>query len=454
MAAPIRAEALASVPASAAPAASVAILPFADLSPEHDQDYFCEGIAEEIVNALCCVRGLRIAARTSAAQYKGRSADVREIGRALGVGAVLEGSVRKAGDRVRITAQLVNSADGYHLWSESFDRRLEDVFATQSEIAQKLVAALEVSLTTQETELLERGGTRNAQAYDLYLRGQAYQRDGTAVTLPKAVAAFRAAIERDPQFAQAHAGLANALALKGTWRLDITPQEVETAFAAAARALELEPRMPEAFVARASLMSMQGRAAEADAAFEEAIALNPASYDAHHLYARHAFAIGEFEKAERYFETAHRLRPDDYQPLCMLAGVREALGRSTYLDAGRTALQAIERHLEIEPDDGRAMQLGTVQAAKLGDAARAESLKQRALALRPTDFATLYNLACAENVLGRTEEALELLDRAVLNGRGNLGWIEHDADFASLRGNPRFEAIVSRLRVAKAADGD
>jgi TolB-like protein/Flp pilus assembly protein TadD len=436
----------------AAPAASVAILAFADLSPEHDQDYFCEGIAEEIVNALCFVRGLRVAARTSAAQYKGRSVDVREIGRALGVGAVLEGSVRKAGDRVRITAQLVNSADGYHLWSESFDRRLEDVFATQTEIAQKLVAALQVSLTTQETELLERGGTRNAQAYDFYLRGQAYLRDGTAVTLPKAVATFRAAIERDPQFAQAHAGIANALALEGIWRLDITPQEIELAFAESARALELEPRMPEAFVARACLMSMQGRAAEADAAFEKAIELNPASFDAHHLYGRHAFATGEFAKAERHFEAAHRLRPDDYQLLCMLSGALEALGRSTYREVARRAMEAIERHLEIEPDDGRAMQLGTVQAAKLGDAARADALKQRALALRPNDFATFYNLACAETVLGRRDEALALLDRGVQSGRGNLGWIEHDPDFASLRGDPRFEAIVSRLRAAMAAD--
>jgi adenylate cyclase len=199
-------------------------------------------------------------------------------------------------------------------------------------------------------------------------------------------------------------------------------------------------------------MSMQGRAAGADAAFEEAIKLNPASYDAHHLYARHAFAIGEFEKAEQYFEEAHRLRPDDYQPLCMLAGVHEALGRSTYKDVGRRAMEAIERHLEIEPDDGRAMQLGTVQAAKLGDVARAEALKQRALTLRPDDFATLYNLACAETVLGRRDEALRLLDRAVLSGRGNLGWIEHDPDFESLRGDPRFEAIVSRLRAAKGAD--
>src|SRR5512135_107884 len=165
------------IPAAAPPAASVAILPFADMSPARDHEYFCDGIAEEIINALCCVRGLSVASRTSAFQFKGRSVDVREIGKALGVGAVLEGSVRKAGDRVRITAQLVSAADGYHLWSESYDRQLEDVFAIQSDIAQRLVRALRGALTPSENALIERGGTRNAEAYDFYLRGQQLLRE-------------------------------------------------------------------------------------------------------------------------------------------------------------------------------------------------------------------------------------------------------------------------------------
>jgi adenylate cyclase len=443
------------VPSEAAvPAESVAILPFVDMSPERDQEYFCDGIAEEIVNALCCVRGLRIASRTSASQYKGRSADVRDIGRALGVGAVLEGSVRKSGDRVRITAQLVNSKDGYHLWSESFDRRLEDVFTLQSEIAQKLVAALRLSLTQQETALLERRGTRNPEAYDLYLRGQAYLRDGTDSTLPKAVAAFRAALERDPRFAQAHAGLAHAVAIRGLWRLDVTPADYDEAFKAIARAVELEPRMPEAIVARACLLSMQGRAAEASEAFEEAIRLNPGLYDAQYMYARHCFATGEYARALPLFEAAARLRPDDYQPLTMMVGALERLGRPELRAVEERAMQAIERHLAIEPDDGRALQLGAVQAAKLGDHRRAEELCERALAARPGEFATYYNLACVYAVLGRHERALDLLDRAVQHGRGNLGWIEHDPDFDSLRHDPRFEAIVGRLRSAAGGDAE
>jgi len=188
------------LPAVAAPpAASVAILPFADMSPARDHEYFCDGIAEEIINALCCVRELRVASRTSSFQFKGRSADVREIGKALGVGAVLEGSVRKAGDRVRVTAQLVSATDGYHLWSESYDRQLEDVFAIQSDIAQRLVRALRGALTPHENALLERGGTRNAEAYDLYLRGQQLLREYSDGAAAAAIPLFRGAIERDPQ---------------------------------------------------------------------------------------------------------------------------------------------------------------------------------------------------------------------------------------------------------------
>ena len=226
------------LPPGAAPlAASVAILPFADMSPARDHEYFCDGIAEEIMNALCCVRGLRVASRTSAFQYKGISADVREIGKALGVGAVLEGSVRKAGDRVRITAQLVSAADGYHLWSESYDRQLEDVFAIQSDIAQRLVRALRGALTPSENALLERGGTRNAEAYDLYLRGQQLLREYSDGAAAAAIPLFRGAVERDPQFAQAHAGLASALAIKGLWRIDMNEAETAEALGASARAL-------------------------------------------------------------------------------------------------------------------------------------------------------------------------------------------------------------------------
>lgn len=435
------------VPSASGPPDSIAILPFTDMSPGRDQEYFCDGIAEEIINALCCIRELRIASRTSSFQFKGRAADVRDIGRALGVGAVLEGSLRKAGERVRITAQLVSSADGYHLWSESFDRELSDVFAIQSEIAQKLVGALRVTLSRQERELIERRGTSNAEAYELYLRGQAHLRDLTDTGAVTAAEYFRAAIHRDDRFAQAHAGLANAHAIRGLWRVGMSTADVDEALEASRRALELEPKMPEAYVARASVLGMQGRTAEAARDFEEAIRLNPAYFDAHYQYARHCFQAGAFEQAVSLYEAAIRLRPDDYQALGLFAGVLVKLGRmERHREISQRSMAALERQLAIDPQDGRALQLATVQAARLGNRARSRELAARALSVRPDAFATFYNVACAYAVLGDREEALEMLDRAVKQGRGNLEWIEQDPDFDTLRGDPRFESIVNRLR--------
>lgn len=441
----------ADAPSAMPPAASVAILPFADLSPGHDHEYFCDGIAEEIINALCCVRGLQVASRTSSFQFKGRSADVREIGRSLGVGAVLEGSVRKAGDRVRITAQLVGAGDGYHLWSESYDRQLEDVFAIQSEIAQRLVRALRGALTPQENALLERGGTRNAEAYDLYLRGQQRLRDYSDGPAAEAAALFQSAIELDPDFAQAHAGLASALAIKGVWRIDMTPADVRAAIAASERALALEPYMPDAYLARAWLMSMQGRGEEAGRDFEVAIRLNPSSHNSYYLYGRHCFGAGLMEKAVGLYRKAAELEPDDFQALAMLVSALQNLGRHEEARAvNEQAGTAIERRLQRRPDDVRALLLGAVQAAIAGDAQRAITYGERALVARPDDFSTAYNVACAYAVLGDRDRAIELLDRAVRDGRGNLGWIENDPDLDALRGDPRFAAIVGRLRAAAA----
>jgi adenylate cyclase len=438
---------VATLTATPPPTESVAVLPFADLSPARDHAYFCDGIAEEIINALCCVRGLRVTSRTSSFQFKDRPTDVREIGRLLNVGAVLEGSVRRADDRVRITAQLVGTGDGYHLWSESFDRRLEDVFATQAEIAQKLVHALRVSLSREEREFIERRGTSSAEAYDYYLRGQHLLRQHGSSTVLEAVGMFRRAIEHDAKFAQAHAGLANGLAIKGLWRLDMTPADFEEAMAASRRALELEPRLPEAIVARACLLSMQGRTAEAEQTFEQALRVNPTSYEAYFFYGRHCVGTGDVAKAARLFEAAARLEPADYQARCLLVTELDKLGRQDEANAvGTEAMRIIDEHLQRDPQDARALQLGAVLAVRLGEAGRARELVAQSLAVGGDTFSGVYNAACAYALLGDREQALAMLDRAITNGRGNIGWIEHDTDLDSLRGDPRFEAILDRLR--------
>ena len=436
------------LPATAAPTESVAILPFVDMSPERDQEYFCDGIAEEIINALCCMRNLRVASRTSSFQFKGHAADIREIGRTLGVGAVLEGSVRKAGNRVRITTQLVSTADGYHLWSESFDRDLGDVFALQAEIAQRMLKALKLSLDRREAAMLERGGTTNAEAYDLYLRGRSYMRYGT--NNRPAVELFRRALERDPRFAQAHAEIASAIALRGMWRLNVTAAEIDEAMEASRRALELEPLLPEAYVARACLLSMEGQDEAAVQDFEQAIRLNPTAYYTHYLYARHLFAMGRIDQSVRIYAEADRLQPGDYQVLCMYYGALRKQGDVVReQEIAVRAMDAIDRQLQLDPDDARALQLGAVTAAIIGRREHALDLAARALRARPDEFGTAYNLACAYAVLGERDQAIDMLERAARQGGGNLGWIRQDPDFDSLRDDPRFQRLVAVMSGAQ-----
>lgn len=425
---------------------SMAVLPFTDMSPEHDQEYFCDGIAEEITNALCFIRNLRITSRTSAFQFKDKAVDVREIGKRLGVETVLEGSVRKSGNHVRITAQLLKAADGYHLWSQTYDRELDDVFAIQSDIAQRIVEVLRVSLTPTESALIERGGTSNARAYDYFLRGRrllySYSDSEEAAQM------FRRAIAHDSSFAQAHAGLAMVLALRALWRLRMAPADYTEALAASQRAIELEPLMPEAYMARACFSSTQGRNDDAERDFEEAIRLNPSSYYTYYLYGRHYLGIGELAKAAELFRASARLEPTEYTPLGMLATTLQQMGETEERQrVAAQALQAIESHLEREPADEAALSRGAVCAAWLGEVDRAEELAERALDIAPRGWVSTFNAACVYAILGRTDRAIELLEIVVEMGEGQPGWIEHDQDLASLRGDPRFQAIVDRLRV-------
>ena len=424
---------------------SVAILPFVNMSPDRDQDYFCDGIAEEIINALCCVRGLRIASRTSSFRFKGQSEDVREIGRQLTVGSVLEGSVRKSGDRVRITAQLLDCTNGFHLWSESYERMLDDVFAIQTDIAKRVVDALQVTLRPGEGELLGRGGTGNAKAYDFFLRGQQQlHRYGDG---PEAAEMFRRALTHDPGFAHAHAGLASALAVQIFSNPDPTPGLFDEAMTASKRALELEPWMPEAYLARAQLMSNQKRNDEAIRDFEEAVRLNPSSYFAYYAYGRHCLATGNVERAVELFQTAARLAPDEYTPLGMLSFALQKLGRTEEEHRARIeALRLIDTHLKRFPADEAALSRGAIMAAWLGQKSRAIDFIERAVAARPDGFIGLYNAACAYSILGDRDRALELLERSVRQGRGPLGWMEADEDLAGLRGDARFDAIMDRVR--------
>ena len=430
------------------PQASVAILPFADLSEAHDQDYFCDGLAEEILNALAKVRGLQVASRTASFRFRDGSAAPAEIGRQLHVAAIMEGSVRKAGDRVRVTAQLVDATNGYHLWSENFDRNLADIFAIQEEIARNVVAAVRPTLKAPPEFDLQRRAPRDMRAYEFYLRGRQLEGRTTEISWKQAPQMFRRAVELDPSYAQAHAGLADALVELLMWRME-SPEggALEEARAAAHRALELDPTLAEAHVAKAHALSLAGDHAAATTAYEHALSLDPELYVANYYYARHCFAEGRFARAVDLFEAAHRAQPDEFQALALAVTAAHAAG-----DEERSKRLAIEglacasHQAEIDPDNARAhyMTAGLMRHLGVGDHGRAGI--ERALAMRPADFDVLYNAACYFALAGEHARSLELLEAAVAKGQGFLDWIEHDTDLAGLRHLAPFQAIVARLR--------
>jgi len=441
----------ASTPPGAMPAAqgggakSIAVLPFVDMSPQRDQEYFCEGIAEELINALTKIGELRIASRTSAFAFRGKDVSIRRIGEELAVAAVLEGSVRKAGNRLRVTAQLVNVADGYHLWSERYDRDLEDVFAIQDEIAGNIVKALRVMLTDQEKRALERPATENVQAYEFYLRGRQYYHQWRKKSIEYARRMFERAIALDPQFARAYAGIADCCSfLAKYW--DSSKVILEGAESYSRKALELAPDLAEAHVSRGLALSYGKRYDEAEREFETALRLDPKLFEAHYLYGRARFEQGKNAEAAQLFEEASRLRPDDYQAPVFRWQALVALGRKADAEGcHRQALQVLERHVELNPEDSRALNLGGVVLARGGRGEQAREWVKRALAIDPEDSWMLYNTACFYAVQGERDEAIKCLEQALELGFGHREWIEHDTDLDSLRDLPRFQALIGQL---------
>jgi len=426
-------------------AKSVAVLPFANMSADAENEYFTDGMAEEIINALTKIQSLRVASRTSSFAFKGKNEDIGEIGKKLKVSTVLEGSVRKMGNRLRINAQLVNVADGYQLWSERYDRELEDVFAIQDDISQAIVKALRVILSEGEKKQIKKARAVNVQAYDYYLRGRQYFHQLRRKSLEYAKQMFNKAIEIDPEYARAHAGVADCYSLLYTY-FDAREFNLRQADAASSRALELEPELAEAHMARGLAVSLSKRFDEAHAEFEEAMRLDPKLFEATYWYARSRKSQGKYEEAVKLFERAALLRPEDYQATGFLAQSFDALNRrEEAAEAYRRTIKLIDQHLELNPDDPRACILGAVSHAAVHNTDRAVEFAGRAMTVDPDDPMLLYNVACTYALLERVDAALEALERAVDKGWGDKEWIEHDADMNILRDHPRFKSITQAM---------
>jgi adenylate cyclase len=312
-----------------------------------------------------------------------------------------------------------------------------------------VVRALELRLSRSEEGRLTRVGTRNTQAYEMYLRGRKFLMMHGETMLRLARQMFRGALELDPRFAQAHAGLADAIFMLLLWNLE---QEHEgelraEALAASEEALRLQPDLAEAHVSRANVFSMLGRAGEAERDFLRALELNPALGEGRYFYARHLQAAGRLREAAEMFEEAARNDPEDYASLCLLVSALNGLGEvERARAAARRAVEAVERRLRHAPDDARALYLGGGTYIFLGERERGLERVGQALELYPAEFTTLYNAACAYCLAGERDRAFDALDRAVATGRGFRTWIERDPDLAPLRGDPRFQEILGRLR--------
>jgi serine/threonine protein kinase/tetratricopeptide (TPR) repeat protein len=427
-----------------APVSSVGVLSFLDMSPARDQDYLCDGIAEELINTLSQLDGLRVASRSSSFQFKSEAADARAIGARLGVDAVVEGGVRKAGDRLRITVRLVDVADGYQRWSHRFDGHIEDVFAIQDQIAASLATALRGMLSTRERDALRRPGT-TPDAYEHFLRGRQLYHTGTSRAFAEAERYYRRAIEIDPSYAPAYAGLAQVHAWAVEW-MGAGEEVTEAADRASRQALELGPDLSEAHVARGAVLAMRRDYDGASRAYAQAIALNSGSFEAHYLYARTCFQQGRFEESVALFRRAADLRVEDVQATLLIEMPLKRLGRLEEARAGRReGIRRAERRLELDPHDTRALSLGAVALVEEGEVGRALEWAQRALASGPDETIVLANVACMYARAGEKEEALSCLEKMFGRGIGKRDWIDNDPDYDPLRDDPRFQAMLARL---------
>jgi len=424
---------------------AVAVLPFVDLSREKDQDYLCDGLAEEILIALSKVEGLRVASRAASFRFRSREADVRETGRRLGVEALVHGSVRKAGERLRVAVELVNVADGFEIWTDVYDRGMEDVFAVQDEIARRVVKALGVSLSEAEHQKLGKPAAADVQAFDYYLQARKFFYLYSRKSMRFARELLERAIAIDPTYARAWSGLADCSAFLYL-NAGRRAEDADQADTASLRALELDPALAEAHASRGTALSLLGRHEEAERAFEAAIRLDPGLFEAHYFYARDAFARGELEKAILQYEAAMRVRPEDYQSPLLVGQIFEDLGRTAEAQAvRRRGVRIAEEHLRLRPDDARALYMGANGLVALGETARGLEWADRALALDPEDAMLLYNIGCIKAMAGAEGDALDCLERSVRAGMRNRGWLEHDSNLDVVRSHPRFRALMQAL---------
>lgn len=423
---------------------SIAVLPLHNLSGDPEDEYFGDGIATEILNLLCKLPQLRVSSRTTSFSFKSKQESLGSIASQLGVDTILEGSVRRASGRLRITAQLIDTKTDTHLWSESYDRELGDIFEVQDEIAGNIVRALKVRLTDRQRGALRQGAiTENMAAYDHYLRGQVYFERGS---MEAAAQFFERATEEDPGFTHAWAWLANCYSWICMW-IGRTPENIRRADDASLKAMELGPDLAEAHAARGFALLFKNEYETAEQEFEVAMELDPMLYEAYYFAGRAMVPQGRMEEAAELFEKALEVRPEDVTAATLrIMALRGAGKPKAAHEAARHAVKVAERHLALNPGDSRAWSLGAGALADAGDKSRAVEWAERALATDPSNSSgSTYNVACTFAVLGEYERALDALESLGDSFTLYREWVAQDSDLDGLRGHPRYEALMADL---------
>jgi adenylate cyclase len=427
---------------------SLAVLPFVNMSGDPEQEYFSDGITEDIITDLSKVSTLNVLSRNTTFTFKGKAVEMGQLAQRLKVGYVVEGSVRKAGGRVRITAQLIDASKDSHVWGERYDRELKDIFALQDEIAQAIVAALKVKLLPAEKKAIESRSTQDPEAYQLYLQGRYYRTQQGARNLEIAVRFCRRALEIDPDYARAWALV--ALCQAG---LHFRGRSEEPGLSAAEKALALDPTLAEAYTAKGRALAEMGRFDEALAAQEESLRLEPDSFEVRVNVGVTCLYLGRYEDAIEHSERAAQLFEADYWAPCIAADCYRFLGRHDELSAAaRRILERVEREIALHPDNARAMAIGAIALAYLGEKARAKEWAARALTIEPDDVMDHHNIACAFAQMGELDQAIDLLETCVRGAPPkHLTWITREPDLMPLHGHPRYQALIAREEARFAA---
>jgi adenylate cyclase len=442
------AEAPASESAAASAPISICVLPFVNLSDDSEQEYFSDGITEDIITDLSKISSLEVVARNSAFTFKGKIIDVKEVARTLDVSHVLEGSVRKAGSRFRISAQLIAGDTGRHLWAERYDRDLPDIFVIQDEISHAIVTALELKLLPEEKKAIEQRGTSNAEAYRFYLMARQQWIGGTFGDVKRDEAIARVcqqAVQLDANYAEAWALQAIAQAELRFWH----GKDVN-ALPAAERALSIKPDLPEALCVKARYLEEQGQQDEANAVIDAALRGNPESWEVNREAGRMLFREGRIAECIPYFEKATALVSTDYYNPVLLMTCYQAIGDTEACKrAARLCFERAERALATEPTNGSAISNGAYALAVLGEEDRAREWIERALLLDPDNLAMRYNLACTLTVaLHDDDAALDVLQPYFekVNTGPQIKHTEADPDFIRIRDKPRFQGMLAATK--------